>query len=140
MEHEYFLSLHRHWIWANLIKMHFDSRLAHDDIKDPEVFIVQPAGTYMCVWYGVLFAVCEGLREKGIVIPEVQQGIDEIYDSLRLFRNAVFHVQPRYWSDKLHGFVALEGSALKVRRVHEGIGNWFLTELKRRGKEPPAGT
>lgn len=135
LTHEHFASLHRHWVWVELMKKEFYRRLPVGGIDDPAFFLAQPAGTYMCLWYALLFAVCEILRETDTPVPDVQQEIDEVYDSLRLFRNAVFHCQPKYWSEKLNQFIAHADSANKVIRLHDGISRWFFIELDRRKAE-----
>lgn len=130
MDREVFLSIHRHWIWANSVKEQFRVALGHRHLEDQDLenFFIRPAGTYMCVWYGLLFAVCEALRQQGVVIPEAQDEINAVYNSLKRCRNAVFHVQPKYWSRKLLDFIVVEENASKVHRIHNGIGKWLLRE------------
>ncbi len=134
MKTEVLLSIHRHWIWANWIKEKFGVALGRTPHNEIDTLILEPAGTYMCLWYGLLFAVCEGLRKQGVSISSVQAEIDSVYDSLRLFRNAVFHVQPKYWSRKLLDFMVVEGNATKVHCIHNRIGEWLLEEVDRRSK------
>lgn len=135
MKTEVLLSIHRHWIWANWIKKQFGDALGQTPHNEIDKLILEPAGTYMCLWYGLLFAVCEGLRKEKVVISLVQREIDSVYDSLKLFRNAVFHVQPKYWSRKLLDFMVVEGNATKVHRIHNGIGEWLLEEVGRSSKK-----
>lgn len=44
-------------------------------------------------WFASLFVVAEGWRELKLSDPTVDHLIDEHWDSLRKFRNAVFHFQ-----------------------------------------------
>ena len=55
-------------------------------------------------WFASLFVVAEGWRDLKLSDPEIDPIIDAHLDSLRLFRNAVFHFQPkdvkfRQWGD-----------------------------------------
>jgi hypothetical protein len=122
---ELLFAIHRHWIWANRVREEYGTQLranppASGDMLD---WFLNSSGMHMCLWYGLLFSVCEGLRENGFSVPAVQAEIDGIYDALRLFRNAIFHVQSEYWSPKL--FRIMEDP----QKVHEGLGEWFLTQI-----------
>jgi hypothetical protein len=65
-------------------------RLDKGEIRDglPEQYI-----TYMLYWLGGLFVVAEGWRELKINDSAIDKMLTEHCDSLRLFRNAVFHFQ-----------------------------------------------
>ncbi len=126
------MSIHRHWLWADKMQRTFYAclppNLAEEGAK--EIFI-SDWGMCMCLWYGLLFAVCEGLRAGRFTVPTVQADIDGIYGDLKLFRNAVFHVQPRYWSAKLFKIMQDQSSARKIKDIHDAIGSWLLTQLQR---------
>ena len=84
-------------------------------------------------WYGLLFAICEELREQKVKVCEIQNDIDSIFSSLRRCRNAVFHIQSKYWSKKLLDFITVAENATKVHRIHNGLGKWAAEEMERRG-------
>jgi hypothetical protein len=44
-------------------------------------------------WFASLYVVAEGWRELKVPAPEITQIIEKHIDSLRLFRNAVYHFQ-----------------------------------------------
>ncbi|MBN2373594.1 hypothetical protein JXL19_07400 [bacterium] len=93
--------LHRHWIWADKIKLLLQKEISVADLhefneKNFSNLIITPYGIYMFIWYGLLFVVLEGLKQEKIIIPDIDNEIEEIYESLRLFRNAVFHIQNQY--------------------------------------------
>lgn len=92
-----------------------------------------------CVWYGLLFAVCEGIKDKGITIPGVQSEIDRIYDPLKRFRSAVSHPQEKYWSRKLLEFVEGDGNATLAHKVHKEVGDWIIGEMNKRNPDPKNG-
>jgi hypothetical protein len=93
MDREQFFSLHRHWMWCNVIKKHFEDeveKLIEGKLESKaEKLMPDKYGAYMSIWYGMLFGVLEVLKEGGVVITEVEGDINDIYESLRLYRNAI---------------------------------------------------
>jgi hypothetical protein len=131
------ISIHRHWLWADKIQRTFYAALPPNlRAEDTKEMFISDWGMCRCLWYGLLFAVCEALRERRFTVPTVQSDIDAIYSNLKLFRNAVFHVQPKYWSRKLFSIMQNENSAQQIKQVHDGIGCWLLIQL-RAGKVDP---
>ena len=55
--------------------------------------------TFTMFWFATLFVVSEGWKELKVVDREINALIDEHLESLRLFRNAVYHFQK---GDKKH--------------------------------------
>ena len=129
---EMVMSIHRHWMWAERLRGQFYSRLGFRNFTSENIkeIFLSDCGIYMCLWYGLLNAVVEALEEEQFCVTIVQNEIAEIRDSLRLFRNAVFHVQGKYWSEKLIRIMEQPGSAKTILRVHEAIGQWLLDEIR----------
>jgi len=124
--------IHRHWIWANWMKKRFDETLPeHMALLESDIaqLFITPPGMYMCLWYGLLYTVCEALHESRIDIGPLQTDIEKIYANLRLLRNAVFHIQQEYWSVKMQSILDDPESASTIRRVHDGVGEWFLARF-----------
>ena len=134
MNNEVFITLHRHWIWANVMKHHFDKEL-EKGVKLPFNIADRP-GVYMLLWYALLFSVLETFRTAKVQLPPIQKEIDDIYRPLNNLRNATLHPQPQYWSKKLTEFISMKESAFKIRKVHDFIGDYFLNELKQRKHKP----
>ncbi len=134
MNNEIISIIHRHWIWANTIKLLFHKEITkvsrHRSNNDYVRIFISPYGTYMCMWYGLLFAVLEALKEEKIIIPNIQKDIDDIYSSLRHFRNAVFHAQKKYWSPKFFEIMKDHDSADKIWKVHKEVGDFLLSKIK----------
>ena len=128
---EKMLAIHRHWIWADRIrKEYFELLKANPPAKDDMLdWFLNADGMYMCLWYGLLFLVCEALKRSGFTVAQVQAEIDAIYDSLRLFRNVIFHVNKKYFPKQMFVIMADPTSATKITEAHEGIGKWFLTQI-----------
>lgn len=133
MDRDQLWALHRHWMWCNVIKKNFeievkkmmDGKLSKDSAK----LIPDRYGAYMSIWYGMLFGVLEALKEEGITIPSIENDINSIYDSLRLYRNAVFHPQKQYWSNKLIKIMEDKDSVNKIWKIHDELGGYFLREI-----------
>lgn len=132
MTDEHVASIARHLLWANAFR-----NLAEEAINtapvtlDGNIFYQTDGAGYLLIWYSMLFAVCEALQR--VTIPHVQEDIDSIFDSLKDCRNAVFHVLPKYWSQKLRRFIRVPENAVKLRRIHDGLWVWLKDEMLRRG-------
>jgi hypothetical protein len=73
----------------NSLKAEFFANDEQHSQADQEIFI-----SFMLYWLASLFVVIEGWKSLKIGEPQIDKMIDEHWDSLRLFRNAVFHFQP----------------------------------------------
>jgi hypothetical protein len=132
------MSIHRHWLWADKIQRTFYDVLPQNlRAEDTNEMFITDWGMCMCLWYGLLFAVCEALRAGRFTVSAVQSDIDSIYGNLKLFQNAVFHVQSKYWSPKLFSIMQDKNSAQKIKQVHDGIGSWLLTQIRQPRKASP---
>ena len=124
-------SIYRQWIWADHLRNYFGAELPEKELNLSGNFTIEPYWMFMCLWYGVLFSVIDALKEINIEIPEIQKDIDQMYDTLRLYRNAVFHVQEEYWPDKWRNLILDKTSADKINLIHKQIGIFLLKELKK---------
>ena len=135
---EKLMTLHRHFMWCNIIKKNFENEISKslksNSKIDMEEVIADYYGAYMSIWYGMLFGVLEALKDEKIIIPEINWHITDIYEPLRLYRNAVFHPQPEYWSSKLLKITEDEDSVKKIWTVHNIIGKYLLEEMQERIK------
>lgn len=126
---ERLLILHRHWMWANIMKQQFYSELGKQKDNTPsQIFFADKTGAYMCAWYGLFYGVIEEAHRMKLQIPGVDL-LDKLWDKLRRFRNAVFHPQKEYWSPKFIGFVREPDCVSKIRDAHSAFGRFFLATL-----------
>lgn len=140
MDNEKFITLHRHWMWSNIMKQHFDTELQKDQNLAKNFNIADKEGAYMLLWYALLFSVLETFKDSKIKFPPIQEDIKSVYSPLKDLRNAVFHPQNKYWSRKLNKFLETKGTPEKIRRIHSFLGGYFLEEInKRRSKVPKDG-
>lgn len=90
------------------LKPEFDNEQTRDKVGDQFI-------AYMLYWFGGLYVVAEAWKQLNVNNPAINKMLDEHLDSLRLFRNAVFHFQLTdrkhvqffdlekfNWADKLH--------------------------------------
>jgi hypothetical protein len=68
-------------------------------------------------------------------MSNVSPAFIEIKKTLNQFRNAMFHVQPQYWSPKLLDIFKNEKIVERIRITHVSVGTWLEEQLK-----PYAGT
>ena len=131
------MSLYRHWIWANLMKKSHDKVAAGGKInydknatfeKNIVKFFTGDQFVFMFIWCGLVFAMCEAFKNFNIIIPEIQKDIDDVYDDLKQFRNAIFHVHNKFLSNKLRKLIKDIEFLIKVTRIHEGIGRYLDNE------------
>lgn len=127
------VSLHRYFIWADRMKVHFDSVL--NDINSnrfDDMLIKKKEGIdtfmYMSLWYGLLYVLIEGWIELGLC----DKNIDKLLESknvalLKHYRNGVFHFQKKYY-DKRFTNLMEEGMDVAnwTRELRDEFSRWFL--------------
>jgi len=122
-------SVYRQWIWADHLRNYFGAELPEKELNLSGNFTIEPYWMLMCLWYGVLFSVLEALRKIKVTVPGIQKDIDQMYPILRRFRNAVFHVQEDYWSEKWRNLILDNASAEKINLIHKQVGIFLLKGL-----------
>ncbi|HUY13139.1 MAG TPA: hypothetical protein VMX16_05820 [Terriglobia bacterium] len=142
---EDFLLLHRHWMWANQQREAFDRELsaASAELFEPgPAALASPGFGFMFVWYGMLWAVIEGLtdpceRRCVDIRGRFRADIDSVSSLLHRCRNAILHV-PRtgdLLDDRIVALVSEPASASTIRRTSRGLGRMFLEEYRRRNPQ-----
>jgi hypothetical protein len=125
------IAIHRHWYWADRIRDEYFEHLRGDPPQNTDLvaFFATGHGMYLCLWFGLEFAVCEALHAKKISIPGAEKEIKKIYSSLKLFRNAVFHIQPEYLSPKFFQLLNDPTHQTTIDTAHKAIGSWLGSEI-----------
>jgi hypothetical protein len=126
VEEEKFMALYRHWMWADIIRENFDNELRKTQGQEftPGDFADRKFA-YMCIWYGMLYGVLEQVKQMELSIDGLEN-TNGIFDSLRPFRNAVFHPQAKYLSEKFMRVFNEKDSVVKIRTIHDSSGKFFL--------------
>jgi hypothetical protein len=128
---EILLTIHRHWIWADRIREEYFERLKANPPNNEDLveFFSTGDGMYLCLWFGLEFVVCDALRERKLVIPNAQKEINGIYKSFERFRNAIFHVQPKFFSPKMFELLNDPTHQARIDKAHKEIGQWRSNEI-----------
>ena len=125
-------TLHRYYIWANLMRDDFDRTLQSEwTVRDPGIdgimFLATRSGTYMSLWYAALYVVVEGWKELGLSDSTVDRLIaSPNTDLFKRYRNGVCHFQKEWLDARLVQFIASNDSAAWVRELHSALGTYFL--------------
>ena len=135
---EQLLLLHRHYVWTILQKTAFADELTLDPSRarssDGQLPLADKPLAAMYLWYALLWATIEGLRQRHIPIGgELDADIKLVSPTLKRCRDAVFHIpRERYYDDRLFGLMSDQDSALRVRRITSGLGRLFIEEMDAR--------
>jgi hypothetical protein len=136
MDIQLLLSLHRHWVWADRMKELFEFYLAEEwpipeeHLGPTSPYWISSIFTCMCLWYGLLYVTCDGIEEHaGVKVTSIAPSYNKISFTLRRFRNAMFHVQASYWSDKLMNVIRDDKIPDDIREVHKLVGAWIEKKL-----------
>jgi hypothetical protein len=131
------LSLWRHWTWADRMRELFVHylRLDYPNLSDKDYshpgFFVSSMVTAMVLWYGLLYATCQGIEDSGkFNITQIAPAYPKVRERLRRFRNAAFHVHPKWWSPKLMDVLREPEDATDIRCVHDAVGAWLRNEFE----------
>lgn len=140
---EHLMLLHRSWLWTSHAYEWFvrEAETAEKARSRPlelgdEVELAAPQWAALYTYYGFLWALVEGLKDRKIELRgRLGDDVDRVADGLRLARNATFHVSRNaYWDARLHQPLMADKEATPPRtsRIYNGLGNMILAELKRR--------
>lgn len=128
------MSLDRHFVWADHFKRkHYElleSGLKIETLTDIGEFFANPVGMYMCYWYATLYTVIEGLDSYKFDYSEIKSDVNDIKDSLRLFRNVIYHHQPGYFDERLFEIMKDKDSRTKIKAVHLFLDTKLREEMK----------
>lgn len=125
------LSLHRYYIWADRMRVHFDEILRRPDDADRQSI---DARLYMSYWYAGMYVAIEGWRELGMTDPAVDGLLaSSNVDLLRRFRNGVFHFQKQYDDERFLGLIRDGENVVEwIRRLNTELGRGLLTKVRER--------
>jgi hypothetical protein len=131
---ERFMTLHRHWIWANSAFRWFERELSSTTSAGAGIDLTSDRSFSMYLWYSLLWSVIEGIQKHAVVVKGAfRDDLRNVREPLREARNAVMHVSDdAYYDNRLFLIMAEPNSAAIVRRVHKGYARLFFEELQAR--------
>lgn len=124
-------SLHRYFIWADRMKVHFDHVLKNTKGTNKSFGI--ETELYMSYWYAGLYVVIEGWRKLKLSDPAINDLLKSPnVDLLKKYRHYVFHYQRQYYDEKrMVPFICNGENPVKwIRELREAFSIYFLTWLK----------
>jgi hypothetical protein len=130
------ISLHKHWITADAVKQVVFAEInPGKDIDLPEYLIelgkFHSSFARLSVLYGLIYVVIEGYKELKLADEEIDSLFEkeEYVDTLRLFRNSIFHYQKDPIPEKALKFLEAEGGEDWIRKIHKAFELFFLKQL-----------
>lgn len=124
------ITLHRYFIWADRMRVHFDYVLKNSDPASSESYKSKEGidtFLYMSLWYGMFYVLIEGWQELGFVDEKIDELLkSKNVDFLRLYRNGVFHFQKKYYDERFTKLMT-EGQdiAIWTRDLRDEFSRWF---------------
>jgi hypothetical protein len=124
------LSLHRYFIWANRLRIHFDECLEKRSLKTSEINLEE--FMYMSLWYASLYVVCEGWQKLDLKDSFIESLLaSKNLKLLRRYRNATYHFQKNYYHEKVIDFISGGPNVVSwVRKLNNEFGRFFLNWIK----------
>lgn len=127
------ITLHRYFIWADRMKVHFDEVLkkfgseavSGDPTKKKEgieIFL------YMSLWYATFYVLITGWQELKLSDEKIDTLLQsKNVDLLRRYRNGVFHFQKDYHDERFMKLMKEgEDVANWIRDLRDEFSRWFL--------------
>lgn len=133
MPDEAIISLHRYYLWSRQLYLLFASAFwqQKEFIKaQPETTLASTAGIIQCYWYASVYIVIEGYRELGMSDPEIDTLLQSPHvESLRRLRNATFHFQKTYHTEKFWDFMNGE-TPIWLDKLEKAFSRWFHEQFR----------
>ena len=124
MTHSERTSVLNGWLRANLIFKHLQ-QVSFDRNLPLETVLTQPFVIYTHLFHALVFSVLEFLKEKDSIPSSVKSEVIAYWDVMRLFRNAVFHIQDEVVSPKTMALVESGLNIKEVYHIHCEIGHYL---------------
>ncbi len=127
------ITLHRYFIWADRMRVHFDEILKRAESKPVAVELPKTENgidtfLYMSLWYGTFYVLIEGWQELKLTDPKIDSLLKSPnVELLRRYRNGVFHFQKEYY-DKRFMELMSEGQDIAnwIRNLRDEFSRWFI--------------
>lgn len=132
-EKEEIYSLHRYYIQANRMKIHFYKVLSQQP-ESSEQFIIE-SKTYMQIWYSFIYVVIEGWQQLKLSDDKINTLLNNEPKKVALlkkYRNATFHYQKIYNNNKFENFYKESTTVNWIFSLNEEFGRWFLANLSKK--------
>ena len=131
MSQEAVNTLHRYFIWANRMRIHFDEVLSKRSSTPQKEFQID-SRLYMSYWYAGLYVVIEGWKELRLHDTTIDQLLaSQNVAHLKRYRHGVFHFQKKYNDSRFQEFIEQGEKPVQwVRLLTSEFSRWFLWTLR----------
>lgn len=125
MNNEQLQSVYYAWCRAQIVRECFDQSHTSDPIESYHDLFASSSGKFVIIWHGLLFSVVEFLDKFHEIPLSIAEEVRVLYEPLKRFRNAVFHVQNHPLSMKYDDLIGMPHALLRVTRIHEECGRYI---------------
>ena len=125
---EQMYSLHRYYVWCDLMKKHFIQTVQQKQSGTLDAELTKLlAQSYMCYWDGGLYVVIEGYDDLELADPAIDQLlVSRNKKLLKCFRHGVFHYQRRYFDKRFMNFMTQGENVIQwVESLHREFDRLF---------------
>lgn len=124
------ITLHRYYIWANKLRVDFQSILKNKNKISKAEYEIESL-MYMSLWYGMLYVVIEGWQNLKLKDGNVDNLLKSKYTKLlKRYRNGVFHFQKKYKDIRFEELDREKEAVSWVVELNKEFGRLFLEKLK----------
>jgi hypothetical protein len=134
MDKKTFFAAVRSYTHSNVMFNRFNETDSDLTIRDFNNYFVTEQGTYLLLWYSLLFNVCAFLKNQDAIPDSIKDDVTDIYDQWNDLRNVVFHIPPAFFDDRFRILLSPK-SFQKISRIHRTLSDYFNTELVTFGEE-----
>jgi len=127
---EKLISLHKHWLNADAIGQIVTIKIGGEPrLPDELSALAEHFSSFarLSVLYGLIYVVIEGYQELKCSNEKVDALLanEDFVESLRLFRNAIFHYQKQPIPEKALTFLELKGSETWIQELQSAFKLYF---------------
>lgn len=131
------ITLHRYFIWADRMKVHFDETLKGLNTNIKSLYFAKTyeginTFLYMSLWYATFYVLIEGWQELGFKDKKINTLLKSPnVKLLKRYRNGVFHFQKEYYDERFMKLMK-EGEDIAnwIRDLRDEFSRWFLEIYK----------
>ena len=132
--------IYRHWIWANLQKIGFETAMKDEKPFEPIEMVMVARSCRSCSsGTGMLWSVIEALDKRNIVLRgPLGHDIARVRHALKKCRNAILHVPDdnSLLNIRIQKLVEQKDLVVQIQRVHYGLGRLLREEVQRQSALP----
>ncbi|HEY1645678.1 MAG TPA: hypothetical protein VGF75_04880 [Candidatus Saccharimonadales bacterium] len=143
LSNEQLWAIDRQWLRADHVHIafhkeeiskRFDKKGKRKKIQSKVDYFIKAEGSFLCIWYALLFSVLEGLKERRIDLTILKNYDDKLYKDLKNFRNSVFHSPSKYWDKRFLKIISNYDTSnkSKIEKLHKELALYLQVEIRKR--------